>query len=80
VRKTVLGAVKEAKRVGLLEDATNEMRGTQMWLDYLRLTTGERAALWGRVEAEREQAWQDEHKRRQAAKAVQRAERGATSP
>ena len=34
----------------------------------------------GRVEAEREQASQDEHKRRQAAKAAQRAERAATSP
>jgi hypothetical protein len=72
-RDTVYAAVRAAKRVGLLEDA-HGMRGTQLWLEYLRLTTGHRAALWGRVEAEREQASQDAHKRRQAAKA-QRAER-----
>jgi len=63
-------------RVGLLEDA-HGMRGTQMWLDYLRLTTGHRAALWRRVEAERDRVWQDELNRRQAAKAALRAERAA---
>jgi hypothetical protein len=75
-RDTVYAAVRAAKRVGLLEDA-HGMRGTQMWLDYLRLTTGHRAALWRRVEAERDRVWQDELNRREVAKAAQRTERAA---